>query len=252
MPGLHPGVPLRSLFLNLLRRAALKRRFQTFTYRDALYRMLADGFESACSELVARRNELEAFIRRCPLFARSYVPIALPDDAPPTARQMADAARRVQVGPMAAVAGAFAEAAARRALATGTEEAIVDNGGDLYLKLVEPALIGLYTGDRQLSQRLAFRIEPDETPLAVCSSSGRMGHSHSLGACDLATVTAGNAALADAAATRTANQVRAASDIDAALESISAVDGIRGVLIVKDGRIGMAGRLPHLVRCRSA
>jgi len=70
----------------------------------------------------------------------------------------------------------------------------------------------------------------------------------SLGRCDLATVVAKDAALADAAATQAANLVRTPEDIDPALERIMAIRDVSGVLIVQDDRIGLAGRLPQLVK----
>ena len=72
----------------------------------------------------------------------------------------------------------------------------------------------------------------------------------SLGDCDLATVVARDAALADAAATQAANLVKQESDIDKALEAIMAIAGIAGVLIVKNERVGLAGQLPPLVKVR--
>ena len=77
-----------------------------------------------------------------------------------------------------------------------------------------------------------------------------MGHSTSLGRCDLATVVARDAALADAAATQAANLVTTADDVDRAIERIAAIEGVEGVLIVKDDRVGLAGHLPPLVKIR--
>ena len=133
-------------------------------------------------------------------------------------------------------------------MAAGAGEAIVENGGDVYLAGDRPVVMALETGTEALSDRLAFRIGADRLPLAVCSSSGQMGRSMSLGACDLATVVAANAALADAAATQAANLVQSVDDIDPALERIAAIEGVDGVLIVKDDRIGLRGDLPPLVR----
>ena len=75
-----------------------------------------------------------------------------------------------------------------------------------------------------------------------------MGHSKSLGKCDLATVVAKDAALADAAATQAANMVKSIEDVDHALESIKNIEGVEGIIIVKDDRFGRAGKLPSLVR----
>jgi len=199
------------------------------------------------AEIVRQRAILEDYIRRHRAFQTALEPVALQDDAPEVAVRMARAADRVGVGPMAAVAGVMAELAAEAGLKTGAREAVVENGGDIFLVVNEPAVVGLYTGTDSLGDRLAFRIPPEWTPLAVCSSSGRMGHSMSLGDCDLATVVARDAALADAAATHAANLVKVPADIDAALEIVSAIPGIDGVLLVKDDRIGLIGRLPELV-----
>jgi hypothetical protein len=149
---------------------------------------------------------------------------------------------------MAAVAGVMAEFAARAGIEAGAEEAIVENGGDIYLQAAGPVTIALHPGTAELTGRLAFSLDPRDTPIAICSSSGKMGHSVSLGECDLATVAARDAALADAAATGAANLVRRVEEINPALELIAAIEGVDGVLIVKDDRIGLAGRLPKLVR----
>jgi ApbE superfamily uncharacterized protein (UPF0280 family) len=98
-------------------------------------------------------------------------------DAPEVARRMASTAQRVGVGPMAAVAGAMAQCAAEAGLAAGAKEVIVENGGDIYLKTTGPVTIGLHAGTSKIGDRLAFALQVDETPLAVCSSSGTMGHS---------------------------------------------------------------------------
>jgi ApbE superfamily uncharacterized protein (UPF0280 family) len=224
------------------------RVYRTFTYREAVLRICCDRFDAATAEIVRQRHILEDYIRRHPEFQESLVPLGLHEDAPEIARHMAWAAELVGVGPMAAVAGAMAQWSAKAALAAGADEAIVDNGGDIYLQAVEPVIVSLGTGTIPLANRLAFRIEPDQTPLAVCSSSGKMGPSMRRGRCDLATIIAKAAALADAAATQAANLVRTVADVDAALERIMTIQGIAGVLIVQDDRIGLAGRLPALVK----
>jgi ApbE superfamily uncharacterized protein (UPF0280 family) len=149
---------------------------------------------------------------------------------------------------MAAVAGIMAQLAAEAGLAAGAAEAIVENGGDIYLKAQEPVVVGLFAGVAALGDALVFSIDPEITPVAVCSSSGMMGRSMSMGACDLATVVAQHAGLADAAATQAANMVVDAGDIDACLERIAAIEGVAGVLITKGDRVGLAGDLPRLVR----
>jgi len=225
-----------------------KRTYRTFAYHGAAFRICCERFNAVTDEIVRQRETLEQYIGRHPAFGSSLEPIDLLTDAPEVTHRMARAAALVGVGPMAAVAGVMAQYAAEAGLAAGADEVIVDNGGDIYLRAVEPVVVGLYAGGAAVGDKLAFSLQPDETPIAICSSSSRMGHSLSLGRCDLATVVAKDAALADAAATQAANLVETAADVNAALNRIAAIEGVRGVLIVKDDQVGLAGRLPSLVR----
>jgi hypothetical protein len=224
------------------------RIYHEFIHREAVFRICCEATDAVKDEIVRQRATLEAYIARQPEFKTSLHPIALLPEAPEIACRMATAAQMLEVGPMAAVAGAMAQCAAEAGLAAGSDEVIVDNGGDVYLRINRPLIVGLYPGSGLRAGRLGFSIQPDQTPVSICSSSGRMGHSMSMGQCDLATVVSQNAALADAAATQAANRVHAVDDIDAALNGIYAIDGIDGILIVKDGHIGMAGHLPRLVK----
>jgi ApbE superfamily uncharacterized protein (UPF0280 family) len=225
-----------------------KRIYKTFTYKEAVFRICCKQFVAVTTEIVRQRKILEDYIVRQPEFQKSFEPIALLNDAPASAQQMAFAADRVGVGPMAAVAGMMAQLAAQAGLKAGAEEVIVENGGDIYLQVNQPVVIEIFAGSDTLPRRLGFSLKPEDTPLSICSSSGRMGHSTSLGQCDLATVVSKDAALADAAATQAANCVRTANDVEPTLNRIAAINGVDGVLIVKDTHIGMAGHLPLLVK----
>jgi hypothetical protein len=225
-----------------------KRAYRTFVHKEAVLRVRCEAFEAVAEEIVRQRKILEDYIERDPRFRHSLLPVALLSDPPEVVRRMAHAADAVGVGPMAAVAGAMAQLAVEAALQAGAREAIVDNGGDIYLCAVDPVVIGLYPGGEGPLGRLAFSLEPGDTPLSICSSSGKMGHSFSCGQCDLATVVAPDAALADAAATLAANLVKAVADVESALDRVAAIEGVSGVLIVKDGHVGLAGNLPPLVK----
>jgi ApbE superfamily uncharacterized protein (UPF0280 family) len=229
---------------------ATKRTYRTFTYREAVFRICCEKFDAVTAEIVRQRRILEDYIALHPDFRQSLEPLDLLAGAPDVARSMAHAARLVGVGPMAAVAGAMAQFAGQAGLYAGASEVIVDNGGDIYIYAVEPVIIGLKTGTADLAEKLTFSLQAHDTPISICSSSGKMGHSMSLGECDLATVVAKDAALADAAATQAANLVRDVDDIDSTLENIAGIEGVDGVMIVKGIRVGMAGKLPPLVKIK--
>lgn len=228
------------------------RTYQSFFWKGAAYRICCADPGIAEAEIVHQRAVLEAYLLEHAAFADSLVPLEPLTGAPEIARRMARAATRVGVGPMAAVAGTMAQFAAEAALQAGSPEAIVENGGDLFLVGSSTVTVGLYAGAGRLAATLAFRVEPEQMPLALCSSSGNMGHSFSFGHCDLATVVAQDAALADAAATFAANRVAKPDDLESALEQTMAISGIQGVLLVKDEKMGMAGNLPPLIRADKA
>jgi ApbE superfamily uncharacterized protein (UPF0280 family) len=200
-------------------------------------------------EVKRLRSVLEEYIVRDAEFRSSLVPVALLPDAPEVAVRMAGAAEKCGVGPMAAVAGAVAQMSVEAALSAGAEEAIVENGGDIFLMSTREVYVGLFAGKHPLSGRLAFRIDRGMMPLSICSSSSRFGHSMSFGDCDLATVISTDGALADAAATMTGNSVKSVKDVERALEKTTSVPGVHGVLIIKGDKVGVAGNLPPLVRC---
>lgn len=225
-----------------------RRTYRSYTYKDAVFSICCGEFDVVTAEIVRQRSLLEEYLTTHKEYGESFVPVPALSSAPEVARRMAMAAEVVGVGPMAAVAGTMAQLAAEAGLSAGSREAIVENGGDVYLVARSEVTVVLHTGTAALANRLALEVLPAQTPLAICSSSGRMGHSTSLGECDLATVVANDCALADAAATLAANLVSTPADVDRALQRIGDIEGVDGVLIVKDDRIGMVGNLPRLVR----
>ena len=228
-----------------------QRAYREFIYKEAVFRICCKSFDTVTAEIVRQRKILEAYISRHTEFQTAFEPVALLNDTPYSAQQMAVAADRVGVGPMAAVAGTMAQLAAQAAINAGDTDVIIENGGDIFLQVDRPVVIEIFAGSDKLPGRLGFSLQPEQTPVSVCSSSGKMGHSMSLGQCDLATVVSKDAALADAAATQAANLVRTPEDVEPTLNRISTIDGVIGVLIVKDDQVGMAGKLPPLVKIRT-
>jgi ApbE superfamily uncharacterized protein (UPF0280 family) len=217
--------------------------FNVTVKETGLYIRAASNLEAEALKAVIRhRKPLEAYIKRHPLFLHSLEPYFVEEDAPAIVAVMAQAAQIAGVGPMAAVAGAIAEAVGNDLL-TWTPEVIVENGGDIFMKISRTILIGVYAGESAFTGKIALEISPEEMPLGVCTSSGTVGHSLSFGAADAVIAFSRSAALADAAATAIGNKVKNVDDIDVAIEQAQAIGGLDGVVIVKGGRMGMWGKV---------
>ncbi|RQD73018.1 MAG: UPF0280 family protein [Candidatus Syntrophonatronum acetioxidans] len=200
-------------------------------------------FKKRVEDLVWReRRVLEGFITREPEFKASLEPYLLPPQAPNLAVIMARAGNQVGVGPMAAVAGAFAELVGKEMMKL-TGEVIVENGGDVFLKIKKKRKISIYVGDSPFSNRLALEIRPSETPLGVCTSSGIVGPSYSKGKAHGVVVLSPSTPLADAAATYLGNLIIKREDVEKTLEESRKISGIKGVLIIKDDKLGAWGRI---------
>jgi len=192
--------------------------------------------------IVKHRTPLEDYIRSHPIFLSSLKPVAVEKNAPAIVSDMTKAAQLAEVGPMAAVAGAIAEAVGNDLLAY-TQEVIVENGGDLFIKSSKARLIGVYAGTSPLTGKIAINIKPEDTPLGICTSSGTVGHSLSLGLADAVIAISRSTALADAAATAIGNVVRDVEDIARAIELAQTIDGLAGAVIIKDEKIGLWGKV---------
>lgn len=186
--------------------------------------------------LISTRSFLQNYILTHPEFFHSFVPVKVEENAPEVVRIMAKAAEVAGVGPMAAVAGAIAEIVGRHLL-NFSAEIIVENGGDIFLKIAKKRRVKIYSGQKDLD----VEIFPEKTPSGIATSSGNFGHSFSFGNADSVTIFAENAALADAVATATANRVKEVSDIKPALDFALSICGVRGAVIVVSGKIGIQG-----------
>ncbi len=228
------------------------RVYRTFSWKDTNLRVACEAFDLVTRTVVAERKLLERYIGRHPEFQTALVPVILLEDAPEVALRMAAAADLTGLGPMASVAGTLAQMGVEAAMAAGCREAIVENGGDIFIHSDTNVTIGIYAGNNAIGNRLAFRIAPADLPLSLCSSSSKMGHSLSFGQCDLATVVAKDGALADSAVTLVCNLITTEHDLTPVLNDVGAIPGIDGIFAVKNGKIGMWGHLPELVRNQDA
>ena len=191
------------------------------------------------------RRPLEDYIQRDPGFVNALTPYVVLPDAPLIVQTMAEAGRLAGVGPMAAVAGAVAEWVGK-SIAKRSRDVIVENGGDIFLRTSRIRKVGVFAGDSPLSNRVALEIRPDQTPLGICTSSGKVGPSLSFGKADAVVVLSRSVPLADAVATACGNLVQTVNDLERTLEFASEIPGITGVLVIKDDRLAVWGSVKLL------
>jgi uncharacterized protein len=192
--------------------------------------------------VLSARYKLEQYIEKHHHFLTSLVPLPEDDYAPDIVQAMLRAARAAGVGPMAAVAGAVAEYTGREIL-KDCDEVIVENGGDIFLKVNRDVTISVYAGDSPLSSRIGLKISCPDAAFGVCTSSGTVGPSLSFGTADSVTIVSASASLADAAATAVGNRVNNASDIQKAIDCGKNIAGVDGILIITDEHMGVWGTI---------
>ncbi|MFH1835583.1 MAG: UPF0280 family protein [Methanobacteriota archaeon] len=220
------------------------------SYKNANVQVVADDVKSVwiLSKLTLLYNQVEDYIARDSFFQVSYEPVEVGARAPQIVKDMAYASSIVGVGPMAAVAGAIAEHLGKAILAEGIGEVIVENGGDIFLKLSSEKIVGIHAGESAFSDKLAFKVKPDQTPLGIATSAGQVGPSVSLGDTDAVVVVAKSTILADAAATSIANEVKGKAGVKKGLRKAQEIPKILGTIIIKDDILATWGKLPEIIQ----
>ncbi|MFZ5968025.1 MAG: UPF0280 family protein [Bacillota bacterium] len=204
---------------------------------------LKQDFSPKAREILLHyREELKGYIQKHKEFYHSLVPIQVSDHAPLIVKRMAEAASKVGVGPMAAVAGAVSEFVGKELLKV-TDEIMIENGGDIFIKTLKKRRILVYAGKSVLSNRVALEISPEDTPMGICTSAGTVGHSLSFGKADAVVVLSQDTLLADAAATAIGNIVCSPSDVQKGIDFGKSITGVEGVLIIVDDTMGAWGKI---------
>ncbi len=192
--------------------------------------------------VIRYRRLIEEYIDRFPSFLHTLT--SFPDDqfAPPIVRDLIEAGKLAGVGPMASVAGAIAEWVGLDLLIY-SQIVIVENGGDVFIKTDKPFTVGIFAGSSPLSNKVGLEIDSGDKQVAVCTSSGTVGHSLSMGKSDAVTVVSRSASLADATATAVGNLISDKKAIDKGLSFAESIAGVMGVVIVVGDKLGLKGDL---------
>ncbi len=152
------------------------------------------------------------------------------------------AGNRAGIGPMSSVAGFFSEFIGKKIEQKfQPEEIIVENGGDIYLKIKKDIIISIHAGSSPISEKIGVKISASESPLGICTSSGKIGPSLSSGSADAVMIICKNTALADSFATAFGNRVKTPNDIESVLEETEKYSEILSAIIICDDKIGIHG-----------
>jgi uncharacterized protein len=226
-------------------------RFRTFTtgYKetDLWIGVDPDSFQDEmkvfCFDRIKNyRRELENYLVRDPEYGVSLSPYQTKGYAPVLAYTMAKAAAKANVGPMAAVAGAFAQQLGNDLMDNFIiKEIAIENGGDIFLHLINPVIMSIFAGHSPLSGKIGIEIPGGTGSIGVCTSSGTVGPSLSFGKADAVMVSCKDAAVADSWATSLGNRVQTAEDIDFVLKFTEKIKEILSVVIICGGKMGIRG-----------
>lgn len=217
--------------------------FQVKVKQSDLFISAESDFSIEAEKILKRyREQLEDYIKADPIFKFTFNPISVRDNAPEIARVMAKVGKKCGVGPMAAVAGTIAEFVGSELLSL-SYQVIVENGGDIFMKIGKKRRVSIFAGESPLNQHIALEIEPWQTPLGICTSSGTVGPSFSYGKADAVTVVSKSTPLADAAATAIGNIMRDEKDIPKGIKLAQSIDDLEGVVIIVREKIGIWGNL---------
>lgn len=225
---------------------------------------LLEGLQKRLENLYAA---LESYISLNPAFRTTLEPWPETSNIPFIDR-MIQYADEAEVGPMAAVAGIFADELLDHALGdantcsiesaedaggchhecpapaagttnmtgTDTPELFIENGGDVAIQTTKQVNAMIYPGYDGSHAALSLCLPPGRWGIA--SSSGVFGHSFSAGEAEMVTVVAEDAARADAFATAIANMIVPGSD---PLGIIGRYEDLPAVTIVWRDRIWYSG-----------
>ncbi len=210
----------------------------------------------AQKEFYIHRQDLDNYVKTDKLFLTSFSPIKVKTDLR-IVKLMIETAYICDVGPMATVAGAFADLMLESMKEKGNKDftpaqvALVENGGEIAINSEKPMRLALYAGDNELNLNLGFLIKKEDCPIGVATSSATVGHAISLGQADAVTIFAKNATLADGAATAIANKVKGEDleqSIKKGLDAVEDIEGVLGAFISRGNRVGQVGKIPQIIK----
>ncbi|WP_320129045.1 UPF0280 family protein [uncultured Sphaerochaeta sp.] len=177
-------------------------------------------------------------------FLSRYTPLENSEPTTALIEAMLKASCCSKTGPMASVAGAIAQALGiylkEKFLLT---EIVIENGGDLYIDVLQELSVKLIAPGNPLSGKLSLVVDVLHSPLGICTSSGKIGHSHSFGKADAVMVACHEASLADAYATAFCNRVQTKLDVQRICNEMNTHADIISAVVLLDDKLALCGEL---------
>ena len=193
--------------------------------------------------LVDLRRSMDAYLLIDPQYKTTLTPYDAGLEAPEILKSMSGVSHKTGIGPMSAVAGAVAlKVAGFLKSRYDVNEVIVENGGDIYAQASTDMDISVFAGQSPLSEKIGLHIPAGSFPLGICTSSGTVGPSLSLGRADAVMIVCKDVMLADSYATAMANCIQSINDLQPVIDRISNTPDILGAIAVKDDRMAICGQ----------
>ncbi len=186
------------------------------------------------------RKDLESYIIKSREFLTSLVPIKQDKNAPFIVKKMIKVSQEVGVGPMACVAGAVSQEVGK-ILLKHCSECIVENGGDIFLKLNKEVSLGLYVGKDNPLNNIRILLKKSDKPYGICTSSAKVGPSLSFGASDVALIISHDAYFSDCLASACGNVIKNDQDLQKAVDLARKFKDTIGCCFVCESKIAFWG-----------
>jgi uncharacterized protein len=189
------------------------------------------------------RQVFDEYIKHNPGFKLSFLPLLSDPNAHTLIQEMLEISQIANVGPMAGVAGAFAEYTGKRIIEEfSPKELVVENGGDIFFSITNELKLSIYAGNSPLSEKVGVCIEPQHSPLGVCTSAGTVGPSKSFGNADAMMIACKSTTLADAYASFFGNQIKLPTDVAPVIEATSKYPDIISAAAICGDKFGLTGK----------
>ncbi|MFH2033799.1 MAG: hypothetical protein ABIJ26_03740 [Candidatus Margulisiibacteriota bacterium] len=187
-------------------------------------------------------GEIQKFLGQNPNFMTSIVPVRVSLFAPGTIKRVARNSKIFGRGPAIAERGALVDSVGEELL-RHSQDVIVEKGGLFFVKTGKPRRISIFAKDSVFSGRIAIEIDPTDTPCGVATQKPGRGRLYSHEEPDGLVVVATSASLAEAASYALLELVKDENTLSRALDMARKTRGIKGVLILKDDKMAVMGKI---------